>query len=192
MRTKSCKHCGRPFEAATKYTYLCPECHAASKTSGVVMERVCRQCGTVFLGGPRAWYCPGCRAGRQRTRSREYRRRSAAGKSRKIGSEDICVVCGKLYTVSSGNQCYCPECAPEAVGRAVREHKRQYAANRAEHMARYKADMSSNRHVCIICGTVFDSDLPIVTCSPDCDKIRRRRNQQTAELNRKSRRKTDD
>ena len=26
----------------------------------VIKDRVCRQCGAVFQGGPRAWYCPEC------------------------------------------------------------------------------------------------------------------------------------
>lgn len=184
MRLKSCKRCGKPFEPPTKHTYLCPDCHKSAKTSGAVADRICRQCGATFPGGPRAWYCPDCRAERRRAES------AKRGKpSRLLGSEDLCIVCGNPYIVKSSRQKYCPSCAPEAVGRAVREHKRQYAAERAEQMAQYKIEMSSSRHICIICGKVFDSDRTTVTCSPQCDKIRRQQHQRSADAKRKQRRK---
>lgn len=183
MRQKSCKRCGEPFEPPTKFTYLCSDCHKAAKASGAVTDRICRQCGTTFPGGPRAWYCPDCRAERRRAGN------AKRGKpARLLGSEDLCVVCGDPYIVKSSRQKYCPACAPEAVGRVVREHKRQYAADRADQIAEYKSSMSSNRHVCIICGNVFDFDRPTVTCSPDCDKIRRQRNQRAADAKRRPRR----
>lgn len=189
MRLKSCKHCGKPFEVPTKYTYLCPDCRKEAKTTGAIRDRICRQCGASFPGGPRAWYCPECRAERRREKDRGAKRSKPA---RKLGSEDLCEACGKPYTVNSGRQKYCPDCAPEAVGRTVREHKRQYAADRAEEMAAYKQRMSSNRHICIICGKVFDSDLPTVTCSPACDKIRRQQHQRAADAKRKPRRTHND
>lgn len=189
MRVKACKRCGRAFEPASKHTYLCPECHDAAKAAGVVLGRICRTCGATFPGGPRAWYCPDCRAERKRAQAAAYARR---GVSRPIGSSDRCEVCGKPYTVQSGRQKYCPDCAQVVVPQAIRDHKRQYAADHAVQMAKYKADMSSNRHVCIICGTVFDADTVTVTCSPDCDKIRKQRHQQAADANRKSRRRNND
>lgn len=186
MRAKACKHCGREFNPATKYTYLCPECHAAAKASGVVQDRQCRQCGTTFRGGPRAWYCPSCRAEREHERSRNYRR---DGFGRQLGSTDLCVRCGGEYTVTSGRQKYCPDCREQGVNEAVRQHKRQYAAERADQMAKYKADMTSNRHVCIICKAVFDSDQPRATCSDACDKIRRQRNQKRCDAKRTPRKR---
>ena len=186
MRQKACKHCGRTFEPATKYTYLCPECHAAAKASGVVLDRTCRQCGATFQGGPRAWYCPSCRADRRREQDRK---RSKSGTARPIGSTDLCVKCGGEYIVASGRQKYCPNCAAQAVNQTVKTHKRQYAADRKDKITEYKAAMTSNRHVCIICGKVFDSDLPVVTCSVACDKIRRQRNQKRADGKRSPRRK---
>ena len=81
----------------------------------VVKDRVCRQCGAVFRGGPRAWYCPSCREERQRESSRRYK---AKGPDRPLGSTDYCAVCGKPYIVNSARQRYCADCAYEAV-RAV-------------------------------------------------------------------------
>lgn len=188
MRIKSCKHCGRAFTPATKYTYLCPECHSVAKSAGIVQDRTCRECGVTFPGGPRAWYCPDCRAERRRVQSRKAKKGKPA---RPIGSEDLCEICSKPYIVNSGRQKYCPDCAPEAVAQKVRDHKRQYAADHAEQMAKYKVDISSNRHVCIICGAVFGSHLPTVTCSPECNKIRVQRHQQAADAKRSPRRRTN-
>lgn len=81
----------------------------------VVKDRTCRQCGAVFRGGPRAWYCPSCRSERQREQNRRHK---AKGPDRPIGSTDICVVCGKPYIVNGSRQKYCPDCAYDAV-RAV-------------------------------------------------------------------------
>lgn len=187
MRTKACKHCSREFTPATKYTYLCPECHTAAKASGVVLERLCRQCGAAFPGGPRAWYCPACRAERERAQRRQQRRN---GTARPLGSTDLCANCGGEYIVNSGRQKYCPDCRELAVNDTVRQHKRQYAAERSDQIAEYKAAMSSNRNVCIICGTVFDADKPTVTCSAACDKIRRQRNQQRGDAKRAPRKRS--
>lgn len=186
MRAKACKHCGRTFVPASKYTYLCPECHANAKSSGVVQDRQCRQCGAVFPGGPRAWYCPNCRKDRQREQQRKHDRN---GSARLLGSTDLCIRCGSAYTVASGRQKYCPACAAVAVSETVRAHKRQYAAERSAQIAEYKAEMSSNRHVCIVCGSVYDSDVPNVTCSQACAKIRRQQIQREADAKRLPRKK---
>ena len=71
-------------------------------------KRICRECGKEFEGGPRAWYCPECRNERRLERQRIYWRN---GYTRKIGSTDCCEMCGKPYTVNSGLQRYCSECA---------------------------------------------------------------------------------
>lgn len=186
MRQKACKQCGKVFEPQTKYTYLCQQCHSAAKTAGVVQNRVCRECGAEFSGGPRAWYCTDCRAARRRRQSATARQSTPA---RRIGSEDLCEVCGKPYTVNSARQKYCPDCAQEAVRQNVRAHKRQYAADKAEQMAEYKAAMSSDHHVCVICGKVFGSSVPTVTCSPECSAIRKRQHQRAAEEKRKPRKR---
>lgn len=182
MRLKSCKHCGRTFEPATKYTYLCQECHDAAKASGVVQERICRQCGMSFPGGPRAWYCPSCRADRRRVQDRMAKRN---GTARPIGSIDLCARCGKEYSVASGRQRYCSDCSAAAVNETVKAHKREYATERKDQMSEYRLTMSRDRHVCIVCGKVFDSNLPEATCSEACDKIRRQINQKKADAKRR-------
>lgn len=61
MRLKKCKKCGTVFEADSKGIYMCPACSAEIKRESVVRLRTCRECGSQFYGGPRAWYCPECR-----------------------------------------------------------------------------------------------------------------------------------
>jgi hypothetical protein len=78
----------------------------------VVKDRTCRQCGAIFMGGPRAWYCPVCRTARAKQSKQRY---LASGPSRPLGSIDYCKVCGNPYTVNSARQKYCPDCAYEAV-----------------------------------------------------------------------------
>lgn len=89
----------------------------------VVKDRVCRQCGAVFQGGPRAWYCPACREERRHDADRRHK---SKGTMRPLGSTDICTVCGKPYTVKSARQKYCPACAYEAVRAVDRPESRAW------------------------------------------------------------------
>lgn len=100
--------------------------------ASVVLPRTCRQCGAVFDGGPRAWYCPACRIERKKESKSRMRKKGKA--DRPLGSVDQCTVCGKDYIVKSARQKYCPDCAYEAVRAADRpmskkwnqEHKETY------------------------------------------------------------------
>lgn len=83
------------------------------KKAPVVLPRICRQCGITFNGGPRAWYCPDCRAERKKEANRRAKKKGRP--DRAIGSTDQCVVCGKDYVVKSARQKYCPDCAKDAV-----------------------------------------------------------------------------
>lgn len=78
-----------------------------------IRDRTCRQCGVIFPGGPRAWFCPDCRLERRRESTLRYHRKDKA--DRPLGSTDQCTVCGADYIVKSARQKYCPACAPEAI-----------------------------------------------------------------------------
>ena len=106
----------------------------------VVKDRTCRQCGAVFSGGPRAWYCPACRSVRAKEADR---RRKASGIARPLGSTDICTVCGKPYVVRSSRQKYCPDCAYEAVRAVDRPASRAW--NQA-HKATYYPARNAKRN----------------------------------------------
>lgn len=77
-----------------------------------MQDRVCRTCQKTFKGGPRAYYCPSCRAERERESMRRYKRNKRAGNIRPLGSKDECERCGGEYTVQGGNQRFCSTCQP--------------------------------------------------------------------------------
>lgn len=161
-----CLTCGKEFTGKPS-SITCPNC-ASKLRSTSLRTRTCRQCGASFLGGPRAWYCPTCRAERIKERDRIRKRQ---GSTRKLGSEDLCEVCGKSYTVDSGRQRYCKDCAPEAV-RAV--DRAQSRAWQAEHVTpeqrRNLREQATGAIPCVICGTMFKPSAPAKTCSKECSR----------------------
>lgn len=171
-----CLRCGAGYEGRPDST-VCPDCAAAIKHRSTIAPRICRQCGARFEGGPRAWYCPDCRGERKRAHDREAKERARVGTSRKIGSTDICVVCGKPYSVASGTQRYCPDCAPGATREADNRLSREWNAAhidfavRARDRQRAAADIA-----CVICGKAFTPTNAAVTCSAECSAELTRRN----------------
>lgn len=85
------------------------------------VPKTCVVCGVSFIGGSNAKYCAACRA----SKKKEYHTSRSA---RRIGSTDICTVCGKPYTVASWKQKYCPDCVVKVM--AAQSHAR--AVKRAE------------------------------------------------------------
>lgn len=165
-----CQRCGCVFDGG--YAALkCPKCVAMERSS-TIRPRVCRTCGRTFDGGPRAWYCPECRAERDKASSRAYKARIAAGTTRKIGSTDICEVCGKEYIVSGGLQKYCPDCAPDAVREIDRAQARAWSSANTTPESRRKArNAAAAMHKCVVCGKLFPHDPArgkATTCSKEC------------------------
>ena len=77
--------------------------------------RTCRECGAVFDGGPRAWYCPECREKRRKIQKARYVERRKRGLSITLGeSVGKCEVCGKDFIYAAARQRYCPDCAKGA------------------------------------------------------------------------------
>lgn len=74
----------------------------------MVKEIKCTSCGNIFLGDHRSIICPECKK---------------SGKSRTIGAELICEICGKPFILKSPAQRYCPECAE------IETHKAKIKAN---------------------------------------------------------------
>lgn len=170
MRTIKCWSCGQIVQV-TGQSALCPSCHKELKAASTLRDRVCRTCGAIFSGGPRAWYCPDCRAERTKKTNREYKARAKAGNARQIGSTDICQICGKEYTVTGGLQRYCPQCAPDAVREIDRAQSREWMAEHREEAAARKKEIAKKRRVCKVCQKVFYSAEPTVTCSSECAKV---------------------
>lgn len=181
MRQKACKNCGAVFETDKRGAYLCPTCSAESRRKSVYRIRVCIDCGAEFMGFPRSKRCPECQLRVNRIRDAAIKRN---GPARPIGSTDLCEKCGEPYIVGSGTQRYCPACASGAVRDNILKKKREYqSVYVAEHTEERAANRSFNK-VCVICGKVFDTDLPTVTCSPECDRIRRKIHQDKADIKR--------
>lgn len=167
----------------------------------VVKDRTCRQCGRVFAGGPRAWYCPDCRRERQLESQRRSNRRQRAGMSRKLGGIELCPICGKEMVIRSANQKYCPDCSPKMVRAIDSRQSRDYARavrstsegrerlNAAKRAARKKHTIAGR--VCIVCGAVFvPSRTTQRVCSDECRRKARRYREQMSEW-RHGRRKSE-
>lgn len=137
-------------------------------------NRVCKQCGKTFSGGPRSWYCPDCRIERTRERDRLFKRNSP---QRKIGSVDLCVNCGKPYTVASGLQKYCPDCAPGCVAEIDRQQGLDYYQKNKDDInpkRNIKRQKPKTEIVCEICGKTFSGYKNQKFCSEECKKENRK------------------
>ena len=76
-----------------------------------MFKHKCEMCGLEFeTNNTRAKYCIYCRDKVQVQRNRAYAEKKKSGSAMKIGSEQVCPICGKTYTVTSGSQKYCKEC----------------------------------------------------------------------------------
>ena len=153
--------------------------------------RTCRQCGTTFEGGPRAWYCPICSEVRRKEADRAGHARMRRGETRQIGSMDTCQICGKEYMVMSGKQKYCPTCAPEAVAEIDRTQGLNYYTANADTInpARNEKRRRGPRP-CVICGELFDTPTPRKICDKDeCSKELKRQYQQRADAKRSPRKR---
>ncbi|WP_438497203.1 hypothetical protein [Paenibacillus sp. IHBB 3054] len=135
----------------------------------VIQERTCKDCGCVFQGGPRAFFCVECRAERKRQQKAEYQRRKRSGQVREIGSTDKCERCGEEYTVQGGNQQFCEDC--QLV------HRLEYDAETS--LTFYHQNKEANNPIrnerrrignvtCVICGIEFDpKGTSRITCSDE-------------------------
>lgn len=137
----------------------------------MIMERTCRECSILFQGGPRAYYCPGCRIERQREQSRDFKKRKQKGDYRPLGSADKCEMCGEEYRVEAGIQRFCEKCQkPHA-----NEHDRLTSI---EFYKENKESINPERNVrrrtgvkqCAWCGKEFKSSTRSVTCSDECKR----------------------
>lgn len=138
----------------------------------MIQDRVCRECGRSFEGGPRSYYCPYCRAERKKKASRECKARERAGITRKIGSIDRCERCGKEYQIKGSLQRFCADCKPIH----TLEYDRQtsllfYYENKDRINPPRKIKRRKRGNTCAWCGKVFDPINGNTTCSNECKKL---------------------
>ncbi len=156
----------------------------------MMINHNCKICGTVFSGGPRAAYCPDCRAEIMRQRDRERKRN---GPLRNLGSTDNCAVCGNQYIVTSGLQKYCPNCAKDAVRAIDRVHGLEYYHANKERINPARNQKRRKTNVCVICGKEFLANgSPTVTCSDECHNKLKKIWQKRADDKRRPRNKKAD
>lgn len=164
---KICLKCGRVFEGHQQNTY-CPECFEIQRRI-VTGAKVCKICGREFDGGPTAMYCPECRPGIIRERSRRY---YANGSRRPIGSTAVCERCGREYPISAPMQKYCKECIPIVNKEKNRKYQYEYYHKNRDRIQGRKMQSTAPR-TCVVCGKPFKPKANMLTCSPECQKIRK-------------------
>lgn len=172
---RKCIVCGKVFEGSHDKIY-CPQCAEKIKKN-VLRDRVCKQCGVTFKGGPRAWYCPKCREERQKKRDREHYERKKMGNVRHIGSVDICVNCGKKYTVESSNQRYCKDCVEKVVAENCRKESLEYSIKHRDYLndqRNSKREQAQVQKYCDVCGKPLPLGSLRDICSDECATIRQR------------------
>lgn len=174
-----CKNCRKIFFGNTD-SLLCPACVKASRTN-VIRQRICIDCGHTFDGGPRARRCLDCRKIKAAERNRRYKKE---GSKRKIGSMDICKMCGESYSVGSGGQKYCSEaCQRIALLQWQQEHKKEYNKKPEVIQAR-KERRNERQKVCIYCLRKFWSNKSTDLCSDYCKEQQKKLKQCEADIKR--------
>lgn len=131
-----------------------------SAVSNNMLPRTCRECGKTFQGGPRAWYCPECRAERKKIQSKEYKQRKKSGKTIPIGSLMKCEICGKEIVKSGGAQRFCPECAEKHLKEIDNQQSLEWKKANLEKVRESKRKISKERHAT---GESFESGVKGVT-----------------------------
>lgn len=182
MRTKRCITCGKVFSTDRTEQAKCDDCLTASKST-TLRPRTCHTCGAAFLGGPRARYCPICRAERQKARERKYQ---ASGYSRHLGDMDNCVICGDEYVIQSGRQRYCSKCASDAIREIDRAQSNRWNAEH-DYNAKRRETPRSGIKICVVCSREIVPGTPTVTCSPECAAAHRKEAQHRADAKRRGR-----
>ena len=154
-------------------------------------KRICRNCGTEFIGGPRAWYCPECRSKRKKEQVKHYRKH---GFNRHLGDVDICQKCGKEYIITGGLQKYCPDCKDAAIAEIDSQQGSAYYSAHKDSInpIRYESRKVKTK-ICYVCGKSFDpKGRPVKTCSEECAKRLSRWVQRRADEKRNNKKKDDD
>lgn len=157
---RQCTRCGRRFAARTTDQSVCDDCRALMRSTTLAV-RTCRTCGAQFVGGPRAWYCPACRAERRHAADAAHRERKARGLAVPLGSTRKCAVCGAEFAIRAARHIYCSRCAAAAYAAVDRKQ------------ARTRQERLGNPHsrpvrLCVVCGATIPRGRRAGTCSDAC------------------------
>lgn len=155
---KKCPSCGKEYKRKGEDTYYCETCAKEVRRKSSVRERICIECGSKFQGGPRASYCPDCRAERIKAQGRAYARkkRNAPEQIRKMGSIEKCEICGADYMVASARQRYCEGCKKKADLEWQKNHKKEIEYWKQPQRQEYRNKMRETKiKICVECGREF-------------------------------------
>lgn len=117
----------------------------ASKKQKNIFDRQCRECGNTFKGGPRAWYCPSCRAERMRAQNRDFKTRKRSGDVVPLGSIIKCKICGVNIVKNSGLQEYCAICAEKHLKDVDNQQSQEWKRNNKDKYLKAKRDFDKRR-----------------------------------------------
>lgn len=143
----------------------------------MLLTRLCNTCNCTFEGGQNTLYFQGCRKLRKNAYTEKCNIRKNQGELRQIGKLDLCEMCNKPYTVMSGTQRYCPECASKAQSEKNKHQKKAfYEANREAINAKRSIERKGARkrpHTCEVCGKEYFGLYAYGCCSPECVEHKR-------------------
>lgn len=111
-----------------------------------LLARICRECGIEFLGGPRAWYCPKCRLIRKKEADKRMKQKRKTLDYIPLGSVIHCKMCGKETIKNSGQQLYCPECAPVHLKEIDNAQSLEWKRKHPDKIREGKRNLSKRRH----------------------------------------------
>lgn len=101
------------------------------------------------------------------------------GPARPIGSVDYCIACGLPYTVRSGLQKYCPNCAEKEIKKNDRAKGLEYYNQNKDKInpaRNAKRATPLTEHRCKICGKTFLGYRNRTLCdNPECKRENARR-----------------
>ena len=184
---KCCAVCGAPLPPSRRKYCSDACCNAAqhklpTANSGKprklpFREITCIDCGVKVVRPVKCKRCQACQDAKDRANAAIYAARRRAGKTRKMGSIDLCKSCGKPYVVTGSLQRYCKACAETAVHENIKAATRalgeKYRADpeKREQITQGKRRVPAKK-VCAYCKNEFMGTWSGIYCSESCRKRR--------------------
>lgn len=182
---KCCAVCGAPLPPRRRKYCSDACCNAAqhklpTANSGKprklpFREITCIDCGVKVVRPVKCKRCQACQDAKDRANAAIYAARRRAGKTRKMGSIDLCKSCGKPYVVTGSLQRYCKACAETAVHENIKAATRalgeKYRADpeKREQITQGKRRVPAKK-VCAYCKNEFMGTWSGIYCSESCRK----------------------
>lgn len=110
-----------------------------------MLPRTCRSCGCTFIGGPRAWYCPECRAERAKVASKRCKEKMKTPNYIPLGSTIKCEICGKNIIKTGGGTRFCYECGAKHLKEIDNKQSLEWKYNNKDKIKEGKRKLSKKR-----------------------------------------------